>query len=283
MEKNEATQNLLEAVKSRNYLQDKKINDVLVALENGANVNVKDKDGWTPLHWAASRGLNETCNILIQHGANVKVRDKYGISPFSTAINSGRMDTIDILLNAGADINIDYNNSDGSTALCGACENNDKKFVTFLLERGANPNISDKTGISPLIFAIINENFELCEQLLKYKADPNYTFVSHNNCYALTPFGYTINMANSPFGYACSLANLDIAKLLVQYGANVDLNDESKEAALEIWGKNLKHTYSNNNQLKEELQELKLFIANYQIGKNADNAISDKSNFEWEY
>lgn len=40
-------------------------------LENGAEVNAKNKPGWTPLHSAAGKGHTELCKLLLDHGAEV--------------------------------------------------------------------------------------------------------------------------------------------------------------------------------------------------------------------
>ncbi|KAJ1482807.1 ankyrin repeat-containing domain protein, partial [Baffinella frigidus] len=44
---------------------------VLLLLKHGADASPKDKDGLTPLHWAASHGRTAVVVLLIQHGAEV--------------------------------------------------------------------------------------------------------------------------------------------------------------------------------------------------------------------
>ncbi len=45
----------------------------------------KNDYGWTPLHWAASRGHKEIVELLIAKGANVNAKNKYGTTPLDMA------------------------------------------------------------------------------------------------------------------------------------------------------------------------------------------------------
>ena len=45
-------------------------------ISNGASVNAKDKNGYTPLHWAAKQGRKGVTEILIANGADVNSRSK---------------------------------------------------------------------------------------------------------------------------------------------------------------------------------------------------------------
>ncbi|EAY17497.1 hypothetical protein TVAG_494390 [Trichomonas vaginalis G3] len=44
----------------------------------GANINEEDKNGRTPLHYAADKNSKETAEVLILHGANISKKDKWG-------------------------------------------------------------------------------------------------------------------------------------------------------------------------------------------------------------
>ena len=61
---------------------------VQTALENGANPNAKDDDGWTPLHIAASWGHVDLVKILLERGADPRIADKWGHIPLDYAKDS---------------------------------------------------------------------------------------------------------------------------------------------------------------------------------------------------
>lgn len=69
------------------------------------DVNVKDRNGWTPLHFAAqSQSVKIACR-LIEHGAEINARDIDGNTPLFRAVycyaNDGTM--IELLREHGAD------------------------------------------------------------------------------------------------------------------------------------------------------------------------------------
>jgi ankyrin repeat protein len=47
-------------------------------LNDGADVNEKDQNGWTPLHWAAWKGNNEIVVLLLSKGADANARTNHG-------------------------------------------------------------------------------------------------------------------------------------------------------------------------------------------------------------
>jgi ankyrin repeat protein len=56
---------------------------IQLLLEKGADSNLGDNDGRTPLAWAAEKGREETVKILLENGANVNSTDNYGQTPLS--------------------------------------------------------------------------------------------------------------------------------------------------------------------------------------------------------
>ena len=52
-----------------------------VLIGNGADVNCRSAQGYTPLHLSAFRGHNECIQSLLSHGGNVDLRDAQGIHP----------------------------------------------------------------------------------------------------------------------------------------------------------------------------------------------------------
>ena len=69
----------------------------MVLLDNGANANIKDRYGRTPLHLLARAGNPELARLLISRGASVNTIDNQGRTPAKIATQSGHERMVDVL------------------------------------------------------------------------------------------------------------------------------------------------------------------------------------------
>ncbi|MBA3954492.1 ankyrin repeat domain-containing protein [Candidatus Dependentiae bacterium] len=68
-------------------------------LQAGANPNAVTYRGYTPLHWAANRGLTDMAQLLLDKGANVNATDhRFGYTPLHIAASSGYTELAQLLL-----------------------------------------------------------------------------------------------------------------------------------------------------------------------------------------
>ena len=58
---------------------------VKLLLKYGADINARDKDGWTSLHWGAKNGNIDMLKLLITNGADIKAKNKKGCIPLQVA------------------------------------------------------------------------------------------------------------------------------------------------------------------------------------------------------
>ena len=108
---------------------------------------------YTPLTWAIRyRVAPEIVAMLIEAGADVNERDENGTPALNTAVRFRRNQLIDILLRSGAEINA-ADESSGRTALALAVEIKDTETVKQLIEAGANLEMTDTWGNTPLMTA----------------------------------------------------------------------------------------------------------------------------------
>ena len=123
---------------------------------SGANVNVSDEVGETPLLLAARQGQRDVVRYLIEQGANVNAGDKKGDTPLSLVAAwhdgmAGDRDIINALLERGADINGAYHM--GTTPLMFALQAGNSATVRLLLAQHADVNRRDLQGGSALSLA----------------------------------------------------------------------------------------------------------------------------------
>ncbi|XP_045826697.1 protein VAPYRIN-LIKE-like [Trifolium pratense] len=70
-------------------------------LAAGAEVNRKDQNGWTPLHWASFKGRIKSVKILLEHGAEVDSVDDAGYTPLHCAAEAGHLQVALVLIAHG--------------------------------------------------------------------------------------------------------------------------------------------------------------------------------------
>ena len=74
-------------------------------VNSGANVNVTDDEGWTPLHAAARSGYRDIAELLLESGASLDVRNKNQETPLHVACYNGKLDVSRFLIDRGSDMN----------------------------------------------------------------------------------------------------------------------------------------------------------------------------------
>ncbi|XP_047264192.1 protein VAPYRIN-LIKE-like [Capsicum annuum] len=80
--------------------------DIKKCIAEGANLNGKDQNGWTPLHRAVFKGKIEAVKVLVKHGAKLDVVDYCGYMPLHLALEAGQKDVATYLVAQGAKANL---------------------------------------------------------------------------------------------------------------------------------------------------------------------------------
>lgn len=124
-------------------------------LARGANPNLGDHYGQTPLHWAAKAGYHRMVDLLLQKDVLPDLPDYRGRTPLSRTAEGGYPRVVELLL-ALAKVDPDSRDARGRTPLSWAAENWHRETMTILLDRGASVDIRDREGHIPLWWFINN-------------------------------------------------------------------------------------------------------------------------------
>jgi ankyrin repeat protein len=71
-------------------------------LEHGADINLQDETGLTPLQWASFNGALEVVRLLLEHGADVEATNKQGKTALQEAAQEGHDQVLKLLREHGA-------------------------------------------------------------------------------------------------------------------------------------------------------------------------------------
>jgi ankyrin repeat protein len=131
----------------------------------------QDESKRSPLHWAASTGKKELCEMLLKRQraprANVNAVEDRQKTALHLAVTHGRDDIIELLLVYGGNV---MAKSDGSwTPLHNACKTGIVKIVRTLLTAGADINAKLLTGMTPLHVAAQAGHLDVVNCLLERK------------------------------------------------------------------------------------------------------------------
>lgn len=235
-------------------------------VDNGANVNFKNKEGDSILLMAVSNQMYDSIDLLIHFGANIRIKNAEGetVLMIECKSNKCKYENIKKLIDAGSNVN-DKNN-EGSTALHIACGPviaktghalnlffKKIKIVELLIKSGSKVNEKDNNGRTALIIsclenclffttiliksgAFINEvdnegNTALISICSKYIEKQNRIF---DNVYKLIDAGADAKIKNSMGKSAFDFVrNAEILTLLeISTLSNVNIQDEKGNTPL---------------------------------------------------
>ncbi len=168
-------------------------------LNQGANVNATDANGYPALIYACAYGYENIAKLLIEHHA--KINTKYNeVYPIFAAVRNDNTSTIQMLLTAGAYLNVE--DSAGYTPLMYAAQEGYTQTAEFLINKGADINAESNNGHTALSIAIQNDHQETVDMLLKH--NPKKKGYDHKQ--------------HSPLNTAIYLNNNSYKKQMKKYG-----------------------------------------------------------------
>lgn len=249
-----------EQIKELNAL----IKQVKTAISNGADIDVQDEDGWTPLIHAVANVQPDLIQFMIKAGAKINIRDTFGLSALAHAV--GDNPTVQLLLRNGAEVNAE---DDEKNTILQRLQNqiyrdklefgldgvkNEIKTLPVLLAAGAYfDQLNSKSEIKEI--KLLHDGCEMLFQIARRDSFSQQQAQKIENAH----FGALINTrrhedGNTPLQLALQSKNLAFAHFLIKNGANVHLKNKEGKTAVDILNEMVKD--QNNNKLLPRLNDL---------------------------
>ena len=151
----------------------RQMDSVKVLLEVGADPTISDEEGFSCLQAAVDgRCSKNTLQALMENGAQIDAKRKDGTNALLRACRTGQSESVLFLLEAGVDVNIV--NFDGNTSLHVAVYGNcNKQTLQQMIEKGVSVNALNKRGETALVLACELAQVELVRVLLEKGANPD--------------------------------------------------------------------------------------------------------------
>ena len=133
------------------------VETVRALIAAGADINIQDKRLDNPFLYAGAEGLLEILRLTIAAGADTKLTNRFGGTALIPAAERGPVAVVAELLNH-TDVDVNHVNNLGWTALLEAIILGDggperTEVVRLLIAAGADVNLADSQGVTPLVHA----------------------------------------------------------------------------------------------------------------------------------
>lgn len=178
-----------------------------------ANLDAVDQHGATALMYAAKNGHLHIIKALIDAKADLHVTDKIGCTALTWATLYCHPEIINVLTAAGANPNSKAECSDLMRAvMIGHVET-----VNALIAAGAKPDVVSRYGLTPLMLAAFRGHEKTAKALIQ--ASPHNTL------------NMTDENGNSALSTALSYKHFEVAKLLIEAGADITISNKQGATA----------------------------------------------------
>jgi ankyrin repeat protein len=227
---------------------------IKVLLECNADINKLTYDHQSALTFAIQQENQDFVHELVQNGADINFKGKNGYTPLHYAIETENLEVIKLLI---CKDNINQQDYRGCTPIHLAIRqkgDNCIYIIESLIKNNANIEIADNTGKTPLHYAYIFTNIDAVYYLISQNADRNAVdnykstilhFLARNPNYQkmksledIALYGIDIdiidNQKNTPLYYAITQKNFAFINKLLSLGANMFFIPPESYSCLEL-------------------------------------------------
>uniref|UniRef100_A0A8U8C8B2 Uncharacterized protein n=1 Tax=Geospiza parvula TaxID=87175 RepID=A0A8U8C8B2_GEOPR len=189
-------------------------------LDNGADPSLRDKQGYTAVHYAAAYGNRQNLELLLEMSFNCleDVESTVPVSPLHLAAYNGHCEALKAL--AETLVNLDVRDHKGRTALYLATERGASECVQVLTSHGASALVKErKRKWTPLHAAAANGNTDSLHLLIDSGERADITDVMDIH-------------GQTPLMLAIMNGHVDCVHLLLDKGSTADAADKRGRTAL---------------------------------------------------
>ena len=200
---------------------------VELLIQRGMDVNCCTSHHGTLLQAASCAGNMKIAECLFKAGADVNIVHGVDSTALRAAVLGGHEDLVSTLIARGADVNLRFEGEDDSILLL-ALRLGNPTILKALLAARPEMNINPFDQEHILITACRIGDAAMVETLLASTFDSNVLEVKSNR------YSWISNYGASSLNAACSGGHLSVARLLLDYGADVEKTNESSATPLMV-------------------------------------------------
>ncbi|XP_078594817.1 death-associated protein kinase 1-like [Branchiostoma floridae x Branchiostoma japonicum] len=189
---------------------------VNLLIQNGADPEVRDREGLTSLHVASKHGQTEVVELLIRHGVELEPKDSEQSTPLHLAAARGHTGTCELLIRSGAEVMV--KNQDQPTTLHRAATGGHAGTCELLIRYGSDVNaVGDEVQSTPLHEAAYRGHTGTCQLLIRSGAD----VMARDR------------RQSTPLHEAAAEGHTGTCELLIRFGADVTARDQGGKTPLD--------------------------------------------------
>nr|XP_047127742.1 uncharacterized protein LOC101237623 [Hydra vulgaris] len=208
-------------------LKENQIEVIKFLLDNDQfnKMNSVDKNNRAPVHYAALKGNSQALQLLINKNAPIDIGDNQEKTPLHLASEFGHLHCVKLLISTSPG-EVNATDARGMTPLHLAVLNDHRDVIKLLIVSGANVYLRDNLDWSSLDYAAQNGKEKSLNILLSALLKKDYVNASDKNRY-------------TPLHHAATEGHVECINLLLEHGANVQLQTNENKNCLYLAVENL--------------------------------------------